>query len=117
MDRRQFLRGLLATLAATAIPHNGVLQPGPGRRIFDMGPAIAKLRPVMAMGRGSPLVGSNLAIWVDGEWIGFGSIGTAAMGSMSRAAYEASDGLRKWFNGLHEIVLQIDYMKVHLGDE
>jgi len=44
MDRRQFLKGLLATVAAAAVTRNGILQPEPERTIFDMGPALAKYR-------------------------------------------------------------------------
>lgn len=41
LDRRQFLAGLLSTIAAAAVTRNGVLRPSeeiaqPERRVFDM---------------------------------------------------------------------------------
>ena len=42
MNRRQFLKGLLATFATTAVARNGVLQPDPERKWWDMGRAWEK---------------------------------------------------------------------------
>ena len=117
MNRRQFLKGLLATLAATAIARNGVWQPEPERVVFDMGPAVAKLRSRIAgVGRDSPLVVDNLAIWVNGEWIGFGHELAPVSFAVSKSAYESSETLRNWLYGFHDACVDVYFVPLPEGE-
>ena len=77
MNRRQFLKGLLATLATGAVMKGGIWQPEPERTVFDMGDAVAKLRnrPLIVGWDSEPcprLRGEVFVAFGKGEWVYLG---------------------------------------------
>ena len=104
MDRRQFLKGLLATLAATAVLRDGVLQPDPERRVFDMGDGWAAWRMKHLAGTDHKwewTMAFPEGLWIE-DWTGFDDR-VKALNDVVRSAHSASAAFAELVRGIERM--------------